>query len=116
MQTRNWEFLSCIAPTVVTVLIVSVSTIAGAQKLPGSGRAAAAAAPAGLHNWITPESSVERSSDAGRYAHTNWVFGGVNGQIATADTAGAGPLANATHYHTASSLGWFSHVPARTRP
>ncbi|HKB97309.1 MAG TPA: hypothetical protein VKD23_00850 [Terriglobales bacterium] len=116
MQTRNWKFLSCIAPTVVTVLIVSVSTIAGAQKLPGSGRAAAAAAPAGLHNWITPESSVERSADAGRYAHTNWVFGGVNGQIATADTAGAGPLATTTHYETPSSMGCLYKIPGSTGP
>src|SRR5258708_19686734 len=114
MQTRNWEFLGCIARRVVTVLMVSVSTIAGAEKLPGSGRAAAAAAPAGLHNWITPESSVERSADAGRYAHTNWVFGGVNGQIATADTAGAGALPTPTHYYTPPSIGCLCKIPRST--
>src|SRR5258708_15839221 len=114
MQTRNWKFLSCIAPTVVTVLIVSVSTIAGAQKLAGSGRAAAAAAPAGLHNWITPESSVDRSADAGRYAHTNWVFGGANGQIATADTAGPGPLPTTPHSETPTPIACFSQLPATT--
>jgi subtilase family serine protease len=117
MQNKKWQFLNrCIVVGAVTVLVVSVSIIAGAQKLPGSGRAAAAAAPAGPHNWIMPQSSVERAADAGRSFHTNWVFGSVNGQIATADTAGAGPLVNVTHYETPSSMGCLYKIPGSTGP
>jgi kumamolisin len=116
MQNKKWQFLNrCIVVGAVAVLVVSVSIMAGAQKLPGS-RAAATAAPAGPHNWITPETSIERAADAGRHAHTNWVFGTVNGQIAQADAAGVGPLATVTHYETPSSMACVYKIPTNNGP
>jgi kumamolisin len=117
MQNKKWQFLNrCIVAGAVAVLVLSVSIIAGAQKLPGSGRSAATAAPAGPHNWITPETSVERAADAGRRAHTNWVFGSTNGRVAMADAAGVGPLTNVTHYETPSSMGCLYKIPGSTGP
>jgi len=116
MQNKKWQFLNrCIVVGAVAVLVVSVSIMAGAQRVPGS-RAAAAAAPAGPHNWITPASTIERAADAGRHAHTNWVFGTVNGQIAQSNAAGVGPLATVTHYETPSSMGCLYKIPSSTGP
>ncbi len=88
----------------ILILVGTLSTFAAAQKLPGSGQAEAAAAPAGPHNWITPESSVERPEDAGVRAHTNWVFGTSNGKVVEATAQSAGPDANTTHYETPASM------------
>ncbi|HSZ63102.1 MAG TPA: S53 family peptidase [Terriglobales bacterium] len=113
MQNQNWQFMSkVVAVVAVTLLVVSVSTIAGAQKLPGN-KDAAAAAPAGPHNWITPASSIERPADAGRRAHTNWVFGGTNGRVVEGQAQSQGLT---THYETPSSMGCLYKIPGNTGP
>src|SRR6202140_5585156 len=118
MQNKKWQFLNrCIVAGAVAVLVVSISIVAGAKKLPGSGSSTPTAAPAGPHNWITPETSVERAADAGRYAHTNWVFGSTNGQVAKSDAAGVGPLVtNVTHYETPSSMACLYKIPTNNGP
>ncbi len=95
---------------VVVVVAVAFSLGAAAQKLPGS-HATSMAAPAGAQNWITPASSVARAEDAGLRAHTNWVFGSVNGKVAMANAAGVGPLTLVQHYETPTSIGHVYKVP-----
>jgi kumamolisin len=103
---------------VASVLAVAVVFTMGAvaQKLPGSGQAAAAAAaPAGPHNWITPASSVERAADAGLRAHTNWVFGSANGQVVEAGAQGVGNFVTTTqHYETPSSMACLYKIPGNS--
>src|ERR1700686_2761722 len=110
------ESSKLIAVATAALLVGSLSTFAGAQKLPGSGNSPASTAQAGPHNWLTPESSVERLEDAGRRAHTNWVFGSTNGRVAMADAAGVGPLSLVTHYETPSSMGCLYKIPGSTGP
>ena len=115
MRMQNWRFKVGVVAAVMT-LIVSFSTFAGAQKLPSSGHGAAAAAPAGPHNWITPESSVERPADAGRRAHTNWVFGGTNGKVAEVGPGTVESNGIVNHYETPSSMGCLYKIVGNTGP
>lgn len=97
----------------VVALAVFFTVGAAAQKLPGSHSTASNAAPAGPHNWITPNSSVARPEDAGHRAHTNWVFGSANGQVAKATTPGAGNFINlGTHFETPSSMACVYKIPS----
>ena len=78
---------------------------------------AAAARPAGAHNWITPESSIERASDAGLRAHTNWALGASRGRIVEQGVQVAGPdVATTQHYETPSSMGCLYKIPGTTGP
>jgi kumamolisin len=95
----------------VAAVAVFFALGAVAQKLPGS-HDAAAAAPAGAKNWITPTSSVARPEDAGHRAHTNWVFASAGGQIVKATKPGAGPLLTlGTHFETPSSMACVYKIP-----
>lgn len=83
-----------------------------AQRLPGGGQPVAAVAPAGPHNWITPDSSVERLEDAGLRAHTNFVLASVNGQPARSAAPGVGNFATTTHWETPSSMACVYKIPS----
>lgn len=115
MHNQNWRLVSkIIAVAAVTALILSFSTFAGAQMVPGS-RQLPATAPAGPHNWITPESSIERPGDAGVRAHTNWVFGTSNGKVIETGVQG-NAVAPITHYETPSSMACLYKITPHTGP
>jgi subtilase family serine protease len=98
----------------VAVAATSFLTVGAMAQRVGNGNHAMAA-PAGPHNWITPASSLARPEDAGHRAHTNWVFGSVNGQIAKAikpSSGGIGDITLGTHYETPSSMACVYKIPS----
>ena len=111
------ESRKLVAVATAALLVGSLSTFAGAQKLPGSGNAPASTAQAGPHNWLTPESSVESLEDAGRRAHTNRVFGAAKGQVQEAGIEGiVNGVTITQHYETPSSMGCLYKIPTSTGP
>lgn len=115
MQNQNWRFFSnAIAVAAVAVLVVTFSTFAAAQKLPGSREAVPEAAPAGPHSFFVPESSIERPEDAGIRAHTNWVFATKDGRVI--ETAAQPDFTAVQQYETPSSMGCLYKIPGSTGP
>lgn len=82
MQSQNWRFLNrVIVVATVTLLVVGLSTFAGAQKVAGYKAPRENRQPnaMSMSNIITPASSVERAEDAGKFAHTNILIRSLDG-------------------------------------
>jgi kumamolisin len=82
MQNQNWRFLNrAIVVATVTLLVVSFTTFAGAQKVAGYEPLQENRQPSAMstRNMIVPASSVERAADAGKFAHTNIVLSSLDG-------------------------------------
>ena len=102
------------ATVIITALLLTLA--ASAQRVPGTeGRGQENGAGPAKGNWIVPNSSVERPEDAGKFAHTNYVFPlGFRGGRTPAEAAkGAGP--NFTYDgETPQSLGCLYKIPGST--
>jgi len=102
---------SLVVWVLAAVMVFTLGAVA--QRLPGNGQSAAAAAPAGPHNWITPATSVQRAEDAGIQAHTNYVLQATtNGQAARLGEDVGLFAATVTHFETPSSMACVYKIPS----